>query len=326
VRVSAGRALITGVTGQDGSYLAEQLLADGMNVTGVIRRDPGDTLPLIEHLRGEIDLIQADLGAPDALARAIVDARPEEVYHLAAPTFVPDSWRHPAQTFAEIAGATASLLTAAHDAGLGAHVFVATSSEIFGSAPSSPQNEDTPLRPTSPYGIAKLAAHLLVGVLRERDGMHVSSGITYNHESPRRPERFVSRKVTRAAAAISLGLEQELVLGNLDAVRDWCFAGDVMRGARAMVRHAQPGDYVLASGVGRTVRELVEVAFACVDLDPAEHVRVDPALVRPAEEVPLVGDPSRARATLGWEPETSFEQLIGAMVEADLRELAPQRS
>jgi len=162
--------------------------------------------------------------------------------------------------------------------------------------------------------------------MRERDGLHVSSGITYNHESPRRPERFVSRKVTRAAAAISLGLEQELVLGNLDAVRDWCFAGDVMRGARAMVRHAEPGDYVLASGVGHTVRELVDAAFACVDLDAEQYVRVDPALVRPAEEVPLVGDPSRAHDVLGWEAETPFEQMIGEMVEADLRELAPQRS
>jgi GDPmannose 4,6-dehydratase len=324
--MSAPRAVITGVTGQDGSYLAELLLADGMEVTGVIRRDPSDTLPLIEHLRGEIDLVQADLGEPQTLARAIAGARPDEVYHLAAPTFVPDSWKHPAETFAEIAGATATVLTAARDAGLGARVFVATSSEIFGNAPSSPQSEETPLRPTSPYGVAKLAAHLLAGALRERDGMHVCSGITYNHESPRRPERFVSRKVTRAAAAISLGLEQELVLGNLDTVRDWCFAGDVMRGARAMVRHSEPGDYVLASGVGRTVRELVDVAFACVDLDAEQYVRVDRALVRPAEEVPLVGDPSRAREVLGWEPDTSFEQLIGAMVESDLRELAPQRS
>jgi GDPmannose 4,6-dehydratase len=174
--------------------------------------------------------------------------------------------------------------------------------------------------------VAKLAAHLLADVMRERDGMHVSSGITYNHESPRRPDRFVSRKVTRAAAAISLGLERELVLGNLDAVRDWCFAGDVMHATWAMVRHPEPGDYVVASGVGRTVRELVSAAFACVDLDPDEHVRVDPALVRPAEEVPLGGDPSRARAELGWEPRTSFEEMIAAMVEADLRELAPQRS
>jgi GDPmannose 4,6-dehydratase len=325
-RMSARRALITGVTGQDGSYLAELLLAEGLEVTGLIRSDPADALPNIEHLRGELDLLRADLTSPESLAEAIAVARPDDVYHLAAPTFVPDSWRHPAETFAAIAGATASVLTAARDAGHGARVFVATSSEIFGNAPSSPQNEDTPLRPNSPYGVAKLAAHLLAGVLRERDGLHVSSGITYNHESPRRPERFVSRKVTRGAAAISLGLEQELLLGNLDAVRDWCFAGDVMRGARAMVGHDEAGDYVLASGVGRTVRELVEVAFGCVNLDPEEHVRVDSALVRPAEDVRLVGDPSRARDVLGWELETTFEQLIAARVEAHLRELAPQRS
>jgi GDPmannose 4,6-dehydratase len=324
--MSTPRALITGVTGQDGSYLAELLLAEGMEVTGLVRRDPADSLPLIEHLRADLELVQADLTAPETVARAIADARPDEVYHLAAPTFVPDSWKQPAETFAEIAGATATVLTAARDAGLEARVFVATSSEIFGNAPTSPQNEDTPLRPTSPYGVAKLAAHLLAGVMREREGLHVSSGITYNHESPRRPERFVSRKVTRAAAAISLGLEQELVLGNLDAVRDWSFAGDVMRGARAMLRHPDPGDYVLASGVGHTVRELVDAAFKCVDLDAERYVRVDPALVRPAEKVPLVGDPSKARELLGWEPETAFEQMIGEMVEADLRVLAPQRS
>jgi GDPmannose 4,6-dehydratase len=324
--MSAPRSLITGITGQDGSYLAELLLADGHEVTGLIRRDPSDTLPLVEHLRGEVDFVRADLTSPDGLGDAIASARPDEVYHLAAPTFVPDSWRRPAETFTAIAVATAAVLAAARDAGLGTRVFVATSSEIFGTAPATPQNEDTPMRPASPYGVAKLAAHLLAGVVRERDGLHVSSGITYNHESPRRPERFVSRKVTRGAAAISLGLESELVLGNLDAVRDWCFAGDVMRGAQAMVRHPVARDFVLASGVGRTVRELVDVAFACVDLDPEQHVRVDPALMRPAEEVPLVGDPARARDELGWEPETTFPEMIAAMVEADLRELAPQRS
>ena len=182
--MSAPRSLITGITGQDGSYLAELLLADGHEVTGVIRRDPSDTLPLIEHLRGEVDLVRADIADADEVASTIATARPDEVYHLAAPTFVPDSWRRPAETFAAIAGATASVLTAARDAGEGARVFVATSSEIFGNAASSPQNEDTPLRPTSPYGVAKLAAHLLAGVVRDRDGLHVSSGITYNHESP----------------------------------------------------------------------------------------------------------------------------------------------
>jgi GDPmannose 4,6-dehydratase len=320
------RALITGITGQDGSYLAELLLGEGYEVVGLVRRDPADRLPNVEHLRGEIELVRGDLASADSLSGAVTSSKADEVYHLAAPTFVPDSWKRPAETFSAVAGATATILTAARDAGRGARVFIATSSEIFGRASESPQTEETAFRPASPYGVAKLAAHLLADVMRERDGMHVSSGITYNHESPRRPDRFVSRKVTRAAAAISLGLERELVLGNLDAVRDWCFAGDVMHATWAMVRHPEPGDYVVASGVGRTVRELVSAAFACVDLDPDEHVRVDPALVRPAEEVPLVGDPSRARAELGWEPRTSFEEMIAAMVEADLRELAPQRS
>jgi len=323
--MTSSRALITGITGQDGSYLAELLLGEGHDVVGLVRRDPTEPLPNVEHLRGDIELVRADLALPETLVEAVLAARADEIYHLAAPTFVPDSWKRPAETFATIAGATAAVLTAARDAGRGAHVFLATSSEIFGRARESPQSEETPFRPASPYGVAKLAAHLLAGVVRERDGLHVSSGITYNHESPRRPERFVSRKVTRGAAAISLGLERELRLGNLDAVRDWCFAGDVMRGARAIARQSEPGDYVLASGVGRTVRELVDVAFACVDLDPEDHVRVDPAFVRPAEAVPLVGDPSRARSLLRWEAETSFDVMIAAMVEADLRELAPQR-
>jgi GDPmannose 4,6-dehydratase len=195
---------------------------------------------------------------------------------------------------------------------------------VFGDAGVSPQREDSPMRPWSPYGVAKLAAHRLVGAYR-RAGLHASSGITFNHESPRRPERFLPRKVTRGAAAIALGHERELSLGSLDAVRDWSAAQDIVRGALLAVEHDAPGDYVLASGVGRTVGDLVAAAFAHVGLDPADHVRVDPAFVRPPEATPPVGDPSKARRVLGWEPEVSFEELIGAMVDADLADLGAHR-
>ena len=204
---------------------------------------------------------------------------------------------------------------------LPARVLVACSSEIFGDAGESPQNEDTPCRPRSPYAVAKLAAHQLLGRLREHDGLHASSAITYNHESERRPERFVTRRITRAAAAISLGRQDELELGALDAVRDWSFAGDIVRGAWLMLQQEQPGDYVLASGVPHTVAEFAHAAFACVDLDPERYLRVDEARVRAPESTPSVGDPRKARERLGWTPELSFEQLVERMVRADLREL-----
>jgi GDPmannose 4,6-dehydratase len=192
---------------------------------------------------------------------------------------------------------------------------------MFGAAPESPQNEDTPCRPDTPYAVAKLAAHQLVGALRDHDGLFACSGILYNHESERRPERFVTRKITRAAAAVKLGLAREVVLGDLRAVRDWSFAGDVMRGALLMLRRERPADYVLASGVPHTVGEFAEAAFACVDLRAEEHIRVDPQLVRAPEATPLVGDPARARRELGWQPQVSFEELVQRMVDADLRAL-----
>ncbi len=312
---TARRALITGVTGQDGSYLAELLLSTGREVVGVAR-DPSRPGPNLAGL--ELDLVRGDLRDRDGLRHVLTDVAPDELFHLAAPTFVPASWEDPAATLAEIAGATAALLAAA--AGGSMRVFVATSSEVFGDAGESPQHEDSPMRPWSPYGVAKLAAHRLVGAYR-RSGLHASSGITFNHESPRRPERFLPRKVTRGAAAISLGMQDELTLGSMEAVRDWSDARDVVRGALLAVEHDEPGDYVFASGVGRTVGDLVAAAFAHVGLDPADHVRVDPAFVRPPEATPPVGDPSRARAVLGWEPERSFEDLIGEMVDADIAAL-----
>jgi GDPmannose 4,6-dehydratase len=306
------RALVTGITGQDGSYLSELLLAEGCEVVGMVR-----TPVALDGAR----TVHGDLADPDSLRAAVLETEPDELYHLAAPTFVPASWKDPAGTLALVAGATATLLQAAHEVGGGTRVLVASSGEIFGAAEVSPQNEQTPMRPRSPYGVAKLAAYGLVDTLRRKHGLHASSAIAYNHESPRRPERFLPRKVARGAAAIKLGLQDELVLGDLDAMRDWCHARDVVRGYRLMLAQDEPGDYVLAGGTGRTVRELVDTAFACVGLDPAEHVRVDPALVRPSERTAPVGDISRARELLGWEPETSFQAMIEEMVQADLEQL-----
>jgi GDPmannose 4,6-dehydratase len=264
--------------------------------------------------------VHGDLARPESLRAAVLDTAPDELYHLAAPTFVPASWKDPAATLALVGGASATLLQAANEAG-DVRVLVASSGEIFGAATQSPQTERTPMRPRSPYGVAKLAAFGLVDTLRHKHGLHASSAIAYNHESPRRPERFLPRKVSRGAAAIKLGLRETLVLGDLDAVRDWCHARDVVRGYWLMLRQDEPGDVILASGVGRTVRELVDAAFAVVGLDAAEHVRVDPKLVRAAERTPPVGDVTLARERLGWQPETTFEAMIEEMVRADLAEL-----
>jgi GDPmannose 4,6-dehydratase len=231
---------------------------------------------------------------------------------------VPDSWALAAATMQAIATLTGELIDAVRDHVPRARVVVATSREIFGSGAPSPQREDTPCAPSSPYGVAKLAAHQLVGLLRAHDGMHLCSAILFNHESPRRDPRFISRKVTRAAAAISLGRQDELTLGDTEAVRDWSAAGDIVRGLRLMAAAPEPDDYVFASGVGRTVRELVDVAFACVGLEAERHLRVDAALVRPREHAAAIGDAARARERLGWRAETSFEELIAAMVAADL--------
>ncbi len=322
---SEQRALITGIAGQDGSFLAEQLLGEGYAVTGLVRDAPGRALGrhlgASEHLRGRVELVAGDLLNPGSLHDALARVRPHELYHLAGPSFVPGSWERPAETMAAIAVGCAALLEAVRELDRDMRVFVSASGAIFGDAPESPQNERTPCLPTSPYAVAKLAAHRLCGALRAEQGLHVSSGIAYNHESERRPEQFVTRRISRAAAAIKLGLQQELTLGSLDAVRDWSFAGDIMNGARLMVRQQEPGDYVLASGVGRTVADFARTAFACVDLDPERYVRSDPELARAPEHTASVGDPSLARERLGWRPELSFEQLVERMVEYDLRAL-----
>ena len=315
------RALITGVSGQDGSFLVELLLERGYAVTGVVRGPTRGSLGCSEHLRAQVGLVHGDLLAPATLREAIEGVRPHEIYHLAAPSFVPASWDRPEETFRAIAGSTAAILEAVRELVPDARVFLSASGAIFGDAPESPQHEDTPCRPATPYAVAKLAAHQLVGLLRARDGLHASSGIVFNHESERRPERFVTRRITRAAAAISLGLQQELTLGDLSAVRDWSFAGDIVRGAWLMLQQELPDDYVLAGGVPRTVADFAGAAFACVDLDAERYLRVDPALVRTVETTPSVGDPSRARERLGWTPLLDFQQLVERMVQSDLREL-----
>ena len=318
---TASTALITGLTGQDGSFLTELLLEKGYRVTGLVRGASEQSLGFSEHLREQVELLRGDLLEPATLRAAIEQVRPREIYHLASPSFVPDSWERPGQTLQAIAGSTATILEAVRDIDPEMRVFLAGSASMFGEAHETPQREDTPCRPIAPYGLAKLAAHNLVGALRANDGLYACSGILFNHDSERRPEWFVTHKITRAAAAIKLGLQEEVMLGDLNAVRDWSFAGDIMGGAWLMLQQDQPEDYVLASGVPHTVSDLVREAFACVGLDPARHVRIDPALVRPPEETPSVGDSSKARARLGWEPRVSFEALVDYMVQADLRSL-----
>jgi GDPmannose 4,6-dehydratase len=313
-------ALITGITGQDGSFLAELLLEKGYSVTGMVRPSEPD-LGCSEHLKGRVALVEGELLEPATLREAISQVRPRELYHLAAPSFVPDSWERPSETVAAITGACAAVLEAVAATDPSIRVFNPASAMIFGEAPESPQSESTPCRPQSPYAIAKLAAHELVGVLREHRGLHASSGILYNHESERRPEQFVTRRISRAAAAISLGLQQELTLGSLEAVRDWSFAGDVMEGAWLMLQQDHGGDYVLASGVGHTVAEFAECAFACVGLEAERYLRVDEQLKRAPERTPSVGDPSKARERLGWRPRVDFPELVARMVAADVERL-----
>jgi GDPmannose 4,6-dehydratase len=316
--VSARRALITGISGQDGSYLAELLCAEGLEVHGTLREASDAATQNLDAVRGSLTLHEGDLLERGTLRAIVAATAPEEIYHLAAPTFVPDSWLAVADTLQGIAALTGELIDAVRDHAPGARVVLASSREIFGPNAPSPQSEDTPCAPASPYGVAKLAAHQAVGLARGHDALHVSSAILFNHESPRRDPSFITRKVTAAAAAISLGLEDEIVLGDTAAVRDWSAASDIVRGMRAMAAAPEPGDYVLASGVGHTVAELVQIAFARVGLDPERHIRVDPALVRPPEPQPAIGDPARARERLGWRARTTFEELIGEMVEADL--------
>ncbi len=322
--MSARRALITGIAGQDGSYLAELLLGKGYEVFGIVRGSPLAPYPNLDGVRADVRLLQGDLLDQMTLLDAINQSSPDELYNLAATSFVPASWRQPVMTAQFTAVGVTSMLEAVRITEPHLRVYQASTSEMFGATTESPQSEKTPFVPHNPYAVAKLYGHLMVSTYRERYGLHASSGILFNHESPRRPPEFVTRKITRTAAAIKLGLESELRLGNLDATRDWSYAGDVAEAMWLMLQQDEGGDYVVCSGVSRTVRALVETAFAFVDVDPEPHVVVAPEFVRAPDPVPLVGDPSKARTQLGWEPRTSFEDLIGMMVAADLRELSAQ--
>ena len=315
------RALITGIGGQDGSYLAELLLERGYEVAGMVR--PGAVeYPNLEAVRGRIELLEADLLDQRSLATALEAARPGEVYNLAAPSFVPASWERPVETAEFAAVGATSLLEAIRTVDPAIRFYQASSSEIFGEPRQSPQTEETPLEPVTPYGVAKAYAHFIVSSYRRQYGLFACSGILYNHESPRRPLEFLPRKVAHGAAAISLGLQEELVLGDLDARRDWGYAGDYVRAMWLMLQEDEPGDYIVASGTSHSVRELVQCAFAHVGLDWEEHVRVDPALQRGAAELHrLVGDASRAHGRLGWRRELDFEQLVHLLVDSDLERL-----
>jgi len=315
------RALITGIGGQDGSYLAELLLEEGYEVVGLVR--PGaQAYENLSGLEGRHELYEADLLNQASLAQAIRAARPAEIYNLAAPSFVPESWDRPVQTaeFAAV-GATA-LLESVRNVDPTIRFYQASSSEIFGEPRESPQTEETPLSPVTPYGVAKAYAHFIVQSYRRLYDVYACSGILYNHESPRRPLEYLPRKVAHGAAAISLGLQQELVLGDLDARRDWGFAGDYVRAMWLMLQQDEPGDYVIASGESHSVRELVQAAFAHVGLDWQEHVRVDPSLQRGRAELHrLVGDPAKARERLGWRAEVDFTKLVHMLVDADVARL-----
>ena len=316
------RALVTGVGGQDGALLSSLLLAEGYHVAGVVRRAPEAYAENLGELASEIELVAADLLDRESLAEALRSTRAHEVYNLAAPSFVPRSWDEPILTAEFAAVGATSMLEAIREVDPSIRFYQASSSEIFGEPRETPQTEETPPSPLTPYGVAKAYAHFIAGSYRRRYGVFTCCGILYNHESPLRPVDFLPRKVARAAAAISLGLERELVLGDLSARRDWGYAGDYVRAMWLMLQHDEPGDYVVATGVSHSVEELVACAFDAVALDWREHVRSDPSLFRGAAELhDLVGDSSKARRVLGWEPHVSFEELLRLMVEADLARL-----
>jgi GDPmannose 4,6-dehydratase len=315
--------MITGIGGQDGSYLAELLLEHDYEVFGVVRRAPSARYENLEPLRERIELIQADVLDELSLVSALKSCRPAEVYNLASVSFVPMSWKQPVLTAEFAAVGVTTMLESIRAVDEGIRFYQASSSEIFGEPLEVPQTERTPLSPLTPYGVAKSYGHFITGSYRRRYGLHASSGILYNHESPRRPLDFVTRKVANAAAGIKLGLQGELWLGNLDARRDWGFAGDYVRAMWLMLQQDEPGDYVIATGEAHSVRELVTTAFEHVGLDAEEYVHLDSSLERGKAELhDLVGDPAKARERLGWEPTVSFEELVRLLVDSDLERLA----
>lgn len=315
------RALITGITGQDGSYLAELLLNEGYQVYGMVRRSSVDRLERIEHIMDKVTLIQGDLLDELSLISVLEEARPQEVYNLAAQSFVPTSWKQPVLTSEFTAIGVTRLLEAIRIVDQTIKFYQASSSEMFGKVRETPQTELTPFYPRSPYGVSKVYGHYITVNYRESYDLFAVSGILFNHESPRRGLEFVTRKVTDGVAKIKLGLAQELRLGNLDARRDWGFAGDYVKAMWRMLQQDQPDDYVIATGEAHSVQNLVEVAFKAADLNWEEYVKLDPAFIRPAEVDLLIGDAAKAQEKLGWKPEVSFQQMIEMMVKADLERL-----
>jgi GDPmannose 4,6-dehydratase len=318
-------ALITGITGQDGSYLAEMLLEKGYQVAGVVRRTSHDSYERIEHLLGRVTIVPADLLDQHSLTMVIRDVLPDEIYNLAAQSFVPTSWSQPVLTGEFTALGVTRILEAVRLAHPQARFYQASSSEMFGKAVETPQRETTPFYPRSPYGVAKVYGHWITVNYRESYGLYAVSGILFNHESPRRGLEFVTRRISDGVARIKLGLASELRLGNLDAKRDWGFAGDYVDAMWRMLQSDTPTDYVVGTGVMHSVREFAELAFRHVGLDWRKHVTVDPELIRPAEVEVLKADPSRARTELGWETKVGFEELVTMMVDADMARLS-QRS
>ncbi len=314
-------ALITGITGQDGSYLAELLLAKGYRVVGVVRRTSHDSYERIQHLVGQVEIVPADLLDQHSLQVVIAETRPDEVYNLAAQSFVPTSWNQPVLTGEFTALGVTRLLDAIRLAKPDTRFYQASSSEMFGKVRETPQTETTPFHPRSPYGVAKTYGHHLTVNYRESYGMFAVSGILFNHESPRRGLEFVTRKISDAVARIALGMADTLVLGNLDAQRDWGFAGDYVDAMWRMLQRDTPEDYVVGTGVHHSVRECCEVAFGHAGLDWTAHVRHDKRFERPAEVDTLLADPTKARTQLGWTPQVGFATLMRMMVDADLARL-----
>ena len=320
--MSPRTALVTGITGQDGSYLAELLLREGYRVCGLVRPGATDDAPRLRALRDRLELIPLDLLDQDGLIATLRRVQPAEIYNLAAITFVPAGWEQPARVIEFTTLAVTRLLEAVRQACPAARVFQAGSSEMYGAVPHSPQSETTPLRPRSPYGVAKGCAHQVLCGYRAAFGVFACSGILFNHESPRRGLEFVTRKITHGVARVKLGLAHELRLGNLAARRDWGHAADFVRALWLMLQQTEADDYVLGTGETHTVEEFVAIAFDHGGLDWRKHVVVDPQFYRPVEPLPLVADPSKARARLGWAPQIRFEDLVREMVDADLAALA----
>ena len=314
-------ALITGITGQDGSYLADLLLTKGYRVCGMVRRSSTETFERIEHIRNQIEIFQGDLLDQSSLINIITQTKPDEIYNLAAMSFVPTSWTQPVLTAEFTAVGVARILEAIRRVDSTIRFYQASSSEMFGKVRETPQNEQTPFYPRSPYGVAKVYGHFLTVNYRESYNMFACSGILFNHESPRRGQEFVTRKVTNAVAHIKSGLQEKLYLGNLDARRDWGFAGDYVKAMWLMLQQDEPDDFIIATGQNHSVKQLCQIAFDYLGLDYQNYIVIDPRFVRPAEVDTLIGDCSKAQKILGWRTEVTFEQMIHMMVDEDLDSL-----